>query len=138
MQPTVVQLSDGSLLMYMRTSGLKKIYQSRSTDNGRHWSKPEPTQFKNPDAGINLLKCKSGNIVLAFNDSTSGRTPLSLALSVDDGKNWLTIKNVETSPGEYSYPYMNQDNRGNIHLVYTYNRKKIKHIEFDEEWLRSN
>jgi predicted neuraminidase len=136
MQPTVVQLSDESLLMYMRTAGLNYIYQSRSTDNGRHWSKALPTMFKNPNAGIDLLRCKSGNLVLAFNDSTTGRTPLCLALSENEGKTWLSIKNVETNHGEYSYPYMNQDNKGIIHLVYTYNRKKIKHVEFDEEWLK--
>ncbi len=138
LQPNVVQLSDGSLLMYCRTDTLKHIYQSRSFDNGRHWTRAEPTPFKNPNAGICLLRCKSNNLVLCWNESETGRVPLNLALSEDGGKTWPYQKVLESDPkgGEYSYPYMIQARDGSIHLVHTVARKRIKHVHFDESWLK--
>jgi predicted neuraminidase len=36
---------------------------------------------------------------------------------------------------EFSYPYMIQAKNGDIHLVYTWNRSFIKHVEFTRTWL---
>ncbi len=36
---------------------------------------------------------------------------------------------------EFSYPYMIQAKNGDIHLVYTWNRSFIKHVEFTPAWL---
>ncbi|MHB1237205.1 MAG: sialidase family protein [Gallionella sp.] len=36
---------------------------------------------------------------------------------------------------EFSYPYMIQVKNGDIHLVYTWNRSLIKHVEFTPAWL---
>ena len=36
---------------------------------------------------------------------------------------------------EFSYPYMIQAKNGDIHLVYTWNRSFIKHVEFTRAWL---
>jgi predicted neuraminidase len=36
---------------------------------------------------------------------------------------------------EFSYPYMIQTERGDVHLVYTWNRSFIKHVEFSRAWL---
>ena len=36
---------------------------------------------------------------------------------------------------EFSYPYMIQAKNGDIHLVYTWNRSFIKHVEFTQAWL---
>jgi predicted neuraminidase len=139
LQPNIVQLNDDSLLMYLRTDTLKRIYQSRSTDGGHHWTKPEPTQFMNPNAGISLLRLKSGNLVLCWNESETGRCPLNLALSEDEGKTWPYQKVLETDPSraEYSYPYQIQSKDGTVHIVHTVTRKQIKHVHYDEEWLKS-
>jgi predicted neuraminidase len=137
LQPNVVQLSDDSLLMYCRTAGSGRIFKSTSTDIGRHWSPAEPTQFKNPNAGIDLFRCQSGNFVLVYNDSTTARTPLKVTLSQDEGKTWPYEKILESDPGEYSYPYVAQASNGVLHLVYTFNRKRIKHVEMDEAWIMS-
>nr|MDO8114659.1 sialidase family protein [Candidatus Sigynarchaeota archaeon] len=138
LQPNIVQLKDGSLLMYCRTDTLKRIQQARSTDNGRHWSKPEPTQFMNPNAGIALIRAKSGNLLLCWNESETERRPLNVTLSEDEGKTWPYVKTLENEPGrgEYSYPYMIQAKDGTIHIVHTLGRKQIKHWHFDEEWIK--
>jgi hypothetical protein len=36
---------------------------------------------------------------------------------------------------EYSYPALLQDRAGLIHLLYTYQRRAIKHAAFNEAWL---
>jgi predicted neuraminidase len=36
---------------------------------------------------------------------------------------------------EFSYPFLLQTRRGEFHLVYTWNRSFIKHVEFNRAWL---
>ena len=36
---------------------------------------------------------------------------------------------------EFSYPYLIQANNGDLHLVYTWNRSFIKHVQFAQAWL---
>lgn len=135
-QPSVVKLADGSLLAYMRAS--KKdphIWESRSMDGGMTWTNAIETRFKNPDAAVFLLKLQNGHLVLVFNDSQTSRSPLSAALSTDEGKSWCAQKNLEDTPGEFSYPYAAQSDDGIIHVTYTYKRTGIKHASFNEAWL---
>jgi predicted neuraminidase len=37
---------------------------------------------------------------------------------------------------EFSYPYLIQARNGDLHLAYTWNRVFIKHVTFDQAWLR--
>ncbi len=134
-QPSVVQLDDGSLLCYMRTWRPGKMWQSTSRDNGRTWSKATQHDLPNPGSRLDMVRLKSGELVLIFNNTPRGRTPLSAALSRDEGKTWPLIKNLETAKGEYSYPAVIQTRDGLIHVVYTYRRTHIKHVESSKEWL---
>ena len=36
---------------------------------------------------------------------------------------------------EFSYPYIIRSAQGDAHLVYTWNRSAIKHVEFSRAWL---
>ena len=42
---------------------------------------------------------------------------------------------LETNPGEYSYPSVLQTKDGKIHIIYTFRRYSIKHVEMNEDWL---
>ena len=137
-QPAVVEFDDGTLMALMRASGRGKIWRSYSKDQGMTWSKPERTALPNPDAGIDLIRLKTGELVLAFNNSGFDRTPLSIAVSKDNGKTWPIIKNVETDQAEYSYPSLCQDADGKIWLTYTWRRQAIGYAVFDRDWLLSN
>jgi predicted neuraminidase len=66
--------------------------------------------------------------VLVYNNATSGRTPLNLAIS-SDGEHFRMFKTLEEEPGEYSYPSLIQGKSGNLHLTYTWNRKRIRYAE---------
>jgi len=84
-----------------------------------------------------MVRTQDGTIVLIFNNTAEGRTPLHVGLSDDDGTTWPVIKPLETDPGEYSYPSVLQSQDGLIHVVYTYRRQTIKHVAFDLEYVRT-
>ena len=90
----------------------------------------------NPDSAVDALPLSKGRILLAFNDSRNNRETLKLAVSDDRGLNWIRIYTLENLPGqEFSYPYMIRGKNGIIHLVYTWKRKRIKHVVFNEAWV---
>jgi len=135
-QPAVVELSKGVLLMYLRTrSG--RIWRSLSNDGGMTWDPPEPVDLPNPNSNVELIKLKDGRLLLVYNDSPVGRTPLSVALSEPGSDNWVLKRNLECGEGEYSYPSAIESSSGMIHVVYTNRRENIKHVIFDVSWLTS-
>jgi predicted neuraminidase len=70
---------------------------------------------------------RDGRVVLVFNNTPKGRTPLNLAIS-KDGEHFRVFQTLEDAPGEYSYPAMIQARDGSLHLTYTWNRKRIKYV----------
>jgi len=138
-EPAAIQRADGSLLAYMRPydpeSGDRYLWQCESFDSGRTWSKPGRTGIRNPSSAVELLKLRSGHVVLAFNDSQVSRTPLCLALSLDDARTWSYRRVLEDGPGRFSYPTLTQDDKGRIHVSYTFRRTHIKHAEVNEAWI---
>ncbi|UCH35639.1 MAG: exo-alpha-sialidase [Armatimonadota bacterium] len=136
-QPTLAQLSDGSILALMRRGKPpERIWQARSHDRGRTWDTPTPTELPNPNAATDMVRLSNGHLVLAFNNVTDNRNVLTLAVSVDDGRTWAHKRDLENEPyGEFSYPAIIQARDGTIHVTYTYNRRNIKHVALNEEWI---
>ena len=132
-QPALAQRSDGSLLALLRHS--RNITEIESRDGGQTWSQARPTALKNPDSGISMRALANGHWVLVYNDSQVGRTPLSIVRSLDEGKTWEKSLQLESNPGEYSYPCIIQASDGRIHITYTFRRYAIKHVELNEDWL---
>jgi predicted neuraminidase len=131
----LVQFTDGQILAYLRPGGKGGvIWRTVSDDLGETWQSPTPTKFTNPNSGFDLIRLSSGNLLLAFNDSVSERTPLCLALA-DENEIWFNKYCLEDGPGEYSYPSLIQTKDDLIHIVYTYQRKYIEYARFSEEWM---
>lgn len=142
-QPAVVQLDANRLVAYCRRGGGYDpvtdgyIVRSESRDGGRTWSEGRDTRFPNPNAAVDLLRLRSGALLLIFNDSMNDRTPLTAALSVDGEHTWPWRRNIATGPHDYAYPYAIQTRDGKIHLVFTsHGRTVIQHAIFDEAWVR--
>ncbi|NPV47251.1 MAG: exo-alpha-sialidase [Armatimonadetes bacterium] len=136
-QPAPVQRADGSLLAYMRCGDRGHLWQSVSTDEGATWTPPEPVDLPNPNAGVDMQKLQTGELLLAANLTTHSRSPLCLLLSEDEGQTWATRAIVAHDPGqEFSYPQLLQARDGACHLLYTWRRERIRHLIFDTEWLR--
>jgi len=132
-QPAVIQRQDGSLLALLRHS--QHITRIESRDGGRIWSAAVPTPLKNPAAGISMTRLANGHLALVFNDSETDRTPLSICRSLDEGTTWEAPFQLESNPGEYSYPSIIQSADGKLHITYTFRRYSIKHVEMNEDWL---
>jgi len=136
-QPTLVPLQGDRMLMLLRDGrSSRSIHTAYSDDNGWTWSQALPSSLPNPDAAVDALRLRDGRILLVYNDATNGRENLRLALSSDDGRTWSTGPVVEQGINqEYSYPNLVEDQRGRIHLTYTWRRESIKHVIFNLAWL---
>jgi predicted neuraminidase len=77
---------------------------------------------------------QDGRALLVYNHSTSGRTPLNVALS-SDGLAWQSALVLEDAPCEYSYPAVIQTSNGHVHVTYTWRRERIKHVVLDPDRL---
>ena len=138
-QPSVVVCgSHKARAFYRNCSDERAVGTAFTGDTGATWSRPRMLCLPNPDSGLSALALSEGRILLAFNDSKRNRDILSLAVSSDGGANWLRIGEIENNPGhEFSYPYLIRTQDGRIHLVYTWRRKRIKHVVFNENWLNA-
>lgn len=132
-QPTIIQRNDGTLLAYLRTRPF--ILASESPDGGKTWTPARPTSLKCPDSGISMRRLGNGHLLLAFNNTDAARSPLHIARSLDEGRTWSVPLQLESNPGEYSYPSVYQTSDGKIHIIYTFRRYSIKHVQMNEEWL---
>jgi predicted neuraminidase len=82
----------------------------------------------NNNSGIDLARLRDGTLALAFNPVSgdwAARTPLRLALSFDNGDTWPRHGDIETGPGEFSYPSVIADDGGGVAVVYTWKRRRI-------------
>jgi alpha-L-fucosidase len=101
LQPAFVQHGE-KILAYLRNSGSQSLLVSEFSLKSSEWSEPENTNLPNHDSSIDVVKSNGGNILMVYDDSTTARTPLSLAWSVD-GKSFKKIWDFENDPnGEYS------------------------------------
>ena len=131
-QPTLLEIAPGVIRAFFRTPRrLGKIATSISRDGGRTWAPLELTTLDNPSAGIDAVRLADGRAVLIYNPSATRRTPLSLAVSFDDGAAWRDFLVVEAlaagERGELSYPALIQYSAGDLQITYTWNRRRIRH-----------
>jgi sialidase-1 len=111
MEPEVIELKDGRILMIMRNQ-LGTISKSYSRDGGDTWSPPGDLGVTAPEAPATLRRIPAtGDLLLIWNNTyTAGaghggeRTPLTAAISTDEGQTWKNVRNLETNPKlTYSY-----------------------------------
>jgi predicted neuraminidase len=126
-QPSVIEIAGKHLRFYARsTRDIGRICVSDSRDGGKTWSQARPTELPNPNSGIDAVRLPDGRIVIVYNDTQTGRTPLNLAVS-RDGEHFKNFETLEDEPGEYSYPAMIVGKGGTLHITYTWNRKRIRY-----------
>lgn len=139
LQPAVAALSADHLVCYCRRGGGYEprndayLVRSESHDGGRTWAAGKDSAFPNPNAAVDFTRLQSGHLLLIYNNSMSARTPLTAALSIDRDKSYPYHRNLAEGPGDYGYPYAIQTKDGQIHLVYTSDRRSvINHVVFTE------
>ena len=137
-EPMVAELSDGRLLMLIRTN-LDWLWEARSTDGGRYWRTLKPTALDASSSPGWLVRLRSGRLALVWNRlNPEGRTAprrmhtgpasefpaswhreeLSLVFSSDDGATWTKPAVVARQPGgKLCYPYMLERRPGELWIT---------------------
>jgi predicted neuraminidase len=143
-QPAAAEISPGHLVAYCRRGGGYGpvtdgyIVRSESLDGGRTWTKGQDSKFPNPNAAVDFIRLRSGNLMLVFNNSMTDRDPLTVALSADRDKSWPWVRDLATGPHDYAYPVAIQTKDGKIHVVYTSEQRTVvNQAVFDEGWIKA-
>ena len=110
-EPGVLELRDGRIMMWARTSSGSQ-YLSWSADGGDTWSAPVPSSIRSPRSPASIERLPGREeLMMVWNDhaavtgeAQAWRTPLSVALSLDDGQTWQASRTLEDDPdGWYCY-----------------------------------
>jgi predicted neuraminidase len=128
-QPSILVHGGGKLQAVGRTRQ-GKVFQIFSDDDGKSWGKMTATMLPNPNSGIDAVTLRDGRHLIVYNHTTRGRSPLNVAVS-SDGTDWKAALVLENEPGEFSYPAVIQSADGLVHVTYTWNRKRIRHVVVD-------
>ncbi|HWR13443.1 MAG TPA: sialidase family protein [Terriglobales bacterium] len=140
-EAAIVVLADGRVMTLMRAPGTK-LYQSWSNDGGLTWETPRPSTLTAHNSPPALWKLdNSSDVVVVWNNSPTGRTPLCVALSSNGGKSWSEPKViVDTKGPQVSYPSVAQAKDGTIIAVWQQQLpeggREIRMARFNRAWLQ--
>jgi predicted neuraminidase len=139
-QPSLLHTGEKDLSAFFRNmaSGERNyILMAYSKDLGQTWSELKDTPLPNPNSGFDMIKLSDGAYLGVINDSFHDRSNLTIVISCDEGKTWKSLKILEYAPGrKYAYPSINRSDRGFYHITYTYESRGIKHVVFNEAWIK--
>ncbi len=134
-EPGVVECSDGSILLWIRTNAGCQ-YFSRSYDRGETWSEPAPSPLVSPLSPASIKRLPTGDLLAIWNDhatrpemktyrstehkwANGWRSPLAAAISPDDGRTWLGAGMLEDDEnGWFCYTAMEPLDDGTVLLGY--------------------
>jgi alpha-L-rhamnosidase len=142
-QPSILFHHDEQLQAIGRTRN-DQMFQIWSQDNGVTWGKLSLMDLPNPNSGTDAVTLRDGRQLLVYNHNTrtgsanKGRSPLNIAISTD-GIHWLAALVLEddaAAPNGFSYPAVIQTSDGLVHITYTWQRKRIKHVVIDPAKLK--
>ncbi len=127
-EPGILERSDGSLYLWMRT-GYGRQYEAVSDGDVNCFTGLQPSQFTSPDSPLQM-KTFDGVTFVVYNPiprydgryeptGTWGRTPLVIRRSLDDGRNFGSVNVVEDDPARgYAYPTIFKINDDHLLLAY--------------------
>jgi sialidase-1 len=145
LEPTLVELKDGRVMMLIRTS-LDRFWVAFSEDQGRYWREIRPTSIEASSAPAWLTRLQSGRLAMAWNPlhaegkecprngnpsatefpASWYREELCLAFSDDDGKTWTKPVVIARYPGNsLAYPYVFEHAPGQVWVMTYYGKPHI-------------
>ncbi len=142
-EATVVELTNGQLLINMRAHGSLYRAESISNDAGKTWSNPVyKNELSDPTCQGSIFKT-SGNKFLFINPSIASdggienRKNLTLRLSNNNGKNWTHSMLINEGPSGYSD--ISECSDGSIICIFengnSVYREKISIVKISKNWL---
>jgi predicted neuraminidase len=154
-QPDILQHKDGRLQLLCRSKEMH-VPTTWSSDGGKTWTPLADSGLYAVNTGSDAVTLEDGRHVLVYNyrdkpgaspenykpemlvgmaNAPSGpraRWPLVVSVSTD-GKTWKRAVTLDDAPLRhgYAYPAVIQTRDGRIHVTYTFDRAKIKHVVID-------
>jgi len=120
----------------------KHIPVSHTQNAGQSWQSVADLEIDNPNSAVAGLTLKSGAHLLVLNNIEAGRYRLVFMMSNPKLGQWQVVEVLENDEAlpdqerkEFSYPYLISASGNDAHLVYTWDRKKIRHLYFSSAWL---
>lgn len=129
-QPSLWESERGHVHALMR-SDQGRIYRADSTDDGNTWTACYATDLPNNNSGLDCVMTDGGVLVLVCNPvekNWGARSPLSVFVSTDNGNTFEKALDLETEPGEFSYPAILAKNE-RVYITYTRKRQTIAYCE---------
>jgi predicted neuraminidase len=142
LQPVVVPRSPKDGMAFLRRSGSSpsRVLTTETSDGGLSWSQLEASALPNPDSAVSAARLADGRVLLAFNDGEADRSRLAIAESADSGRSFRRLFELEppdeigdSEPRDFAYPWLLETGNGDLHLLYTWNRRRIVHVRFRAE-----
>ncbi|MBU3637310.1 exo-alpha-sialidase [Polynucleobacter sp. es-MAR-4] len=121
----------------------KQIPVSETKDAGQSWALSKDLEIPNPNSALAALTLANGTRLMVLNNIEAGRYRLVMVMREPNSDQWQVIQVLEEDETltngqhrEFSYPYLISANGEDVHLVYTWDRKKIKHVYFSSAWFK--
>lgn len=142
-QPSILVHPGGVLEALCRTKEMT-VAVTWSKDGGGTWSRLASAGLYGPNSGLDAVSLADGRYLLAYNrrehppgsglagGDWKARYPLDACIS-DDGVKWrlCAVLDDQPLPNGYAYPAVIQTSDGLVHVAYTWNRQRIKHVVLD-------
>ena len=134
-QPSILFHGKNRLQVVGRTRN-DKLFEIWSDDGGKTWGKMTLGDLPNPNSGTDAVTLRDGRQLLVYNhnirtgSNNKGRSPLNVAVS-KDGKIWqaaMVLEDSPDAPNGFAYPAVIQTRDGLVHITYTWERKRIRHV----------
>ncbi len=127
-EPGIIELPGGVIWLWARTT-LCYQYQCYSFDGMNTFTTPEPSVFTSPRSPMELHRTEDGTIWAVYNpvphyngcthQPHTGRTPLVLRSSSDNGNTWSPLYTLESEPdANYCYPALFETRDGALLCSY--------------------
>jgi len=127
-----------------RSAGQAKQVPTSQTQNaGQSWQSAPDLPIANPNSAVTGLQLNSGARILILNNIEVGRYRLVVLMAGAKSDQWQIVEVLEDDEAipeeqrkEFSYPYLMSVDGNDAHLVYTWDRKKIRHRYFSGAWFK--
>src|SRR5690606_11747772 len=110
-EPGLAELNDGRVMMFIRSNAGEQLL-SYSSDSGETWTQVHRSGIPSPLSPASIARIPgTGDLLLVWNNNDGSdeamkgiRSPLTVAISKDEGVSWEKVKDLETDPdGWYCY-----------------------------------